>query len=993
MRPADKEDLSMPAFSTLSSIGRSLFGHLASKMSRRQSHRLLRPSTRLNFESLEDRTVPSAVRDIFGSVPLSFEANDGQADAQVQFLARGPGYGLFLTGTEAVLSLQRPVAEDARNVIDSQPPDGAVVTMQLVGANASAQAAGQDQLPGIVNYFVGDDPAQWRANIPTFGGVEYQGVYQGIDLVYYGNQRQLEYDFVVAPGADPSSIRLAFGGADQMSLDAQGNLVLHTVGGDVIQRAPVLYQQTGEDRTPVDGSFRLEGNQVTFQVGSYDTGRPLVIDPVLSYSTYLGGIGFDAGNAIAVDAAGSAYVTGQTGTVDFPTTIGAFRTSLGDTNNAAFITKLNPAGTGLAYSTYLGGGTFSHTVGYGIAVDAGGNAYVTGETSSVDFPTTPGAFQSPTLGGYDAFVTKLNAQGNGLVYSVRLSGMFDDFGRGIAIDAAGRAVVTGWLTNSNLPPAGPGFPTANAFQPEYGGGFQDAFVTKFSADGSALIFSTYLGGASFASDWGQAVAVDSAGNSYVTGHTYALDFPTTPGAFQRDGAAGVNAFVTKFTPTGAVAYSTHSLGGSGHEEAYGIAVDSAGNAYITGNTDSWDDPLTTLDTGFPTTPGAFRRTIVGQIDAFVAKLNAAGSALVYGTYLGGSADFGDPGYGVDRGWGIAVDAAGSAYVTGDTDSPNFPVVNPIQTFNFWYKDAFVTKLNPAGSALVYSSFLGGEFTDEGRGVALDSAGNAYVTGSTVSFGFPTTPGAFQTANAGGLNDHTDAFVAKISDGVEPPPLPSLFLNDAMVTEGNTGTRAATFTVTLSAAYGQPVTVAYATGTGTATASSDYQAASGTLTISPGQMTGIITVLVNGDRRGELNETFFVNLNGATNATIADGTGVGTIVDDEPRISISDVTKYEGNKGQTTLLTFTVTLSAAYDRAVTTSFRTLYGTAKASDGDYVAKTGTLTFNPGETTKTIAIQVRGDNKKETNETFYLDLFGNSSNSMFTKKRGLGTILNDD
>jgi hypothetical protein len=327
--------------------------------------------------------------------------------------------------------------------------------------------------------------------------------------------------------------------------------------------------------------------------------------------------------------------------------------------------------------------------------------------------------------------------------------------------------VTGWLTNDNLPPLDAGFPTVNAFQPHYGGGFQDAFVSKLNADGSALIFSTYLGGPSFDSDWGEAVASDSAGNTYVTGHTYGTDFPTTPGAFQRDGAVRLDAFVTKFTPTGAVAYSTHAIGGSGHEEAYGIAVDATGNAYITGNTDSWDDPATTIDTGFPTTPAAFQRTRVGQIDAFVAKLNPTGSALVYGTYLGGSADFGDPGYGVDRGWGIAVDASGSAYVTGDTDSPNFPVLNPIQTFNFWNKDAFVTKLSPSGSSLMYSTYLGGNFDDGAMGIAVDAAGNAYVTGSTTSSGFPTTPGAFQTANAGGTEHFDDAFITKIADSSNP----------------------------------------------------------------------------------------------------------------------------------------------------------------------------------------------------------------------------------
>jgi len=733
-----------------------------------------RPNKRLTCQKLEDRTVPSAVAENFASVPLSFEANHGQADADVRFWSRGPGYGLSLTATEAVLSLNRTTEAQA---VGPQRFSAAEIRMELVGANPAANVSGQEPLPGVVNYFIGNDPAQWRTNIPTFGRVAYNAVYPGIDLVYYGNQRQLEYDFVVAPGADPSIIRLGFGGAEQMTLDAQGNLVLHTSGGDVIQHAPVLYQQVGSNRIPVDGSFVLEDNQVTFQVGNYDTAMPLVIDPVLSYSTYLGGIGYDAGTAIAVDSNGSAYVTGQTGTANFPTTAGAFNTSLGTANNLAFITKFNPAGTGLVYSTYLGGGLFSHTVGYGIAVDGAGNAYVTGETYSDDFPTTPGTFQSPVTGYYDAFVTKLNSQGNELVYSIRLGSNRDDFGRGIAVDANGQAVVTGWL-NTDFGPD-PLFPTVNAFQPNFGGYSVDSFVTKLSADGSSLIFSTYLGGSHF--DYGQGVATDATGNIYVTGHTYAANFPTTPGAFTRPGAAGLNAYVTKFSSTGTVAYSTHAIGGSGHEEAYGIAVDATGNVYITGNTDSWDDPDTPLDTGFPTTAGSYRRTLVGQIDAFVAKLNPTGSSLVYGTYLGGSADFGQPGYGVDRGWGIAVDATGAAFVTGDTDSPNFPVVNPIETFNFWYKDVFVTKLNPAGSALVYSTYLGGSLDDQGRGIALDAAGNAYVTGSTTSDEFPTTPGAFQMANAGGLQHHDDAFVTRIATAVLPPP--GLAANSVVVNNG------------------------------------------------------------------------------------------------------------------------------------------------------------------------------------------------------------------
>lgn len=717
---------------------------------------------------LEDRCVPAALGANYGDLPLSFEANLGHTDARVQFLTRAPGYDLFLTSDAAVIGWNR-TSPSRDDIAGPKIRTASALIMQLVGAAESVQAIGRDPLPGTVNYILGDAATRWQTDIPTFERVEFPEVYPGIDLVYYGNQRQLEFDFVVAAGADPAWIQVDYSGADRLSLDASGNFVIEAGGQRIVQHAPVLYQNGPAGRVNVDGAFVLNGTRLSFAVGEYDASRELIIDPILSYSSYLGGSGYDAGTAIAVDSAGSAYVTGQTGTANFPTTPGSFRTALGDTNNAAFVTKLNPQGTAAVYSTYLGGGTFSHTVGYGIAVDAAGNAYVTGETSSVDFPTTPGAFQSPSIGGYDAFVTKLNPQGSGLVYSVRLGGMFDDFGRGIAVDTAGNAVVTGRVMN--FAPNGPAFPTANAFQPNPGGGANDAFVTKLNATGSALVFSTYLGGGTAfinsTFDWGEGVAVDPAGNVYVTGHTYAPDFPTTPGSFMPVGGLSLDAFVTKFTPAGAVTYSTFVGSPYYHDESNAIAVDAAGNAYITGLTNAWDDPFTPVNEGFPTTPGAFQRNLAGQDDVYVAKLNSTGSALVYSTYVGGSGDFGSGGNGVDRGWGIAVDANGSAFVTGDTDSPNFPVLNAIQPAKRWDKDAFLVQLNSAGSGMVQGTFLGGDWTDMGRGVALDTNGGAYLTGSTDSLNFPTTPGAFQPAN-GGLSTHqTDAFVTRIATPVAP----------------------------------------------------------------------------------------------------------------------------------------------------------------------------------------------------------------------------------
>ncbi len=363
---------------------------------------------RLRLECLEDRTLlslagasNSQVLQAYGQIPLSFEVNQGQTAAQVDFLSQGSGYTLFLTPTETVLSLQKPApaAGDAAKV-----PDSVVLSSTFVGANPQPQVVGLDRLAGTSNYFIGSDPSQWHTNIANYGQVEYQNLYPGVNLVFYGNQRQLEYDYVVAPGTDPGVIKLAIDGAESMTIDGQGNLVLHTSAGDVMEDAPVVYQESAGVRQPVSGQFVLEGDgQVGFALGAYDHTRPLVIDPVLSYSTYLGGTGYDWGNGIAVDTAGNAYVTGTTSSTDFPTTTGAFQTIYGG-NGDGFVTKLNPTGTALVYSTYLGG--TGEDVGLGIAVDTAGNAYVTGGTSSTNFPTTPGAYQTSFGGGEDAFVAK-----------------------------------------------------------------------------------------------------------------------------------------------------------------------------------------------------------------------------------------------------------------------------------------------------------------------------------------------------------------------------------------------------------------------------------------------------------------------------------------------------------------------------------------------------------------------------------------------------------
>jgi len=466
--------------------------------------------TRNQNSGSREHALTASLRQSYARLPLSFEPNRGQADPRVNFVGRAPGYSLFLTSGEAVLRVK----------------DAGLIRMKLAGSNPRSSGQARDQLPGTSNYFVGNDPVKWRTRIPQYGRVRYPGVYPGVDLVYYGNQRQLEFDFVVAAGADPRPIKLQIQGAQQLRIDSQGDLVLRINQQELRWKKPVAYQKLsgagGDLRREVASRFILIGkNTVGFRTAEYDRSRTLIIDPSLVYSTFLGGSGDDLAPDIAVDASGNAYVTGSTDSADFRTTSGAFqRAKAGFTN--AFVTKFNAEGS-LIYSTYLGGGT---AVGVGIAVDASGNAYVTGSTGTAPFPTTSGAFQKANAGIANAFVTKLNADGSGLVYSTYLGGSSSDAGTGIAVDASGNAYVAGGTVSTNFPTTSGAFQTAKA-----GGGFDvDAFVTKLNAAGSGLVYSTYLGD-TVLSDIRIAIAIDSAGSAYVTGGTASTNFPTTRGVF------------------------------------------------------------------------------------------------------------------------------------------------------------------------------------------------------------------------------------------------------------------------------------------------------------------------------------------------------------------------------------------------------------------------------------------------------------------------------
>ena len=695
------------------------------------------------------------------SLPLSFEPNAGRAGGSVEYIAHSVAGGtLYLTSRQALLSLP----ENGRH--------SRVLGIALAGSNPDAMPHGVDRLPGKANVFLGDDPARWRSGLPTFERVRYRGVYPGVDLDYYGNQRRLEYDFRLSPGADPGQIALGVEGADSLRIARDGALVIAVGGHRIRQAPPVAYQTIGGERHAVSSAYRLDGRRVGFRLGAYDHTSPMTIDPlVLGYSTYMGGSGSDEGDAIAVDTSGAAYVSGETESTDFPAQ-DPIAGQTGDQNGDTFVAKLAPDTGGaatLAYSTYLGGDG-ANEFATGVAVDSQGAAYVAGQTDSTDFPTVDPIAGQSTGSGNNAFVAKLNPDTGGAVtlgYSTYLGGTGTDNGNAFAVDSSGAAYVTGQTTSSD-------FPTQDATQPTLGGSF-DAFVTRLNpepadvtepstSDDASLAYSTYLGGGDV--DSGIGIGIDPAGGAYVGGATRSTGvnpFPTQD-AFDSTLSGTQDAFVTKYTPDpgGAtaptLAYST-LLGGNAFDSARGLAVDSSGAAYVTGESDSSDYP----------TQDPFQ-TDQPDKDAVVTKINpdpggANPVTLAYSSYLGGG--------GTDFALGIAVDPSGAAYVTGNTASGDYPTKDALQT-DQPTTDAFVTKLEPdAGGpvTLGYSTYLGGGGAsggESGNGIAVDSNGVAYLTGATPAVDFPTQdPIAGQTGRTDGQVYVTR--LLQVPASTPPPP--------------------------------------------------------------------------------------------------------------------------------------------------------------------------------------------------------------------------------
>jgi hypothetical protein len=680
------------------------------------------------------------------SLPLFFIPNAGQTGPSLRYVVQTPELRAGFTLDSVVFQIR-----------ETQ------LRVRFAGANPNVSIEAIDPMAARANYLIGDDPAAWHTGVPTYRGVVYRNLYPGIDLNYTGSGPKLKSEFLVAPGADPNQIRLEYPGADDhISIDAHGDLVVRAGDAELREQAPVAYQESEGVRHPVRAGYRLApSHTVAFDLGDYNPALPLVIDPVISYSTYLGGTAMSAVTALALDASGNLYAAGRTEAIDFPVSNAIQAVNRGGVD--AFVFKLNAAGNTLLYATYIGGRGDDRAAG--IAVDSGGQIYLAGSTASTNFPLVSSI--RPALGGTrDAFAVKLNAIGNLMVYSTYLGGSGFDAATAIAVDAAGNAYIAGDTQSTD-------FPLSNPVQSVFGGK-TDAFVTRLTPAG-AISFSTYLGGNNDEHVGG--VAVDASGGIYLAGGTLSANFPVAA-ALQAANGGSQDAFVTKISTSPAqLVYSTY-LGGTGGqigtpEQANAIAVDSAGSAYVAGVTNS---------ANFPVTAGAFQTTFNGVQDAFVTKLNAAGSANLYSTYVGSSS--------FDWASGIAIDTGLNAYVAGYTSSAGFPVVGGVQAgFNGFY-DAFVSKLNPLGNGLTFSTLYGGTGADQANAIAVDSSGNMFIGGQTSSLDLPLQ-GAIQSFNVGS----STGWVARLGVTAPPPELPAANSVSPSSGSGNT--------VTFTAQYSHP----------------------------------------------------------------------------------------------------------------------------------------------------------------------------------------------
>lgn len=666
-----------------------------------------------------------------------FIENKGQWHSDVIFKTQIGGMNAWITKNGMSYEFYDSASENSTSTslgmpdqsqLESYNVRGHRIAFNIIGGNSNVNAQGKQQQAGYYNFLLGNDPSGHASNVSLYKEVIVDEVYPGIDMRYYFDRGYLRYDFIVHPGADPTQILFSIEGADKTYIDNKGALSFNTALGIVSFSELLCYEKLTQRE--VDSQFIKKGNYWSINVGEYEKNKILVIDPLV-YSTFIGGSAQDQGNSIALDALDNVYVTGHTYSPNYDITTGPFEANWAG-NWDVVVSKLDSSGSALIYSTFIGGSSSDY--GAGIVVDSELNAYIAGSTLSTNYDITPNAFQSTNGGNGDAFVSKLNSTGTALIYSTYIGGTDGDYARGIALDNFGNAYITGntWSINYDCTPG--------ALQPNNGGGSYDVFVTKLNATGTALIYSTYIGGDS--NEVARSIAVDAAGCSFIAGDA-GPNYLITAGAFQTVNAGGSDLFVTKLSPSGNEAiYSTY-IGGNSVENGYDIAVDLLGNAYITGSSESLN---------FKLTSNAFQTVHQGGwSDAVLTKLNASGSKLLYSTYIGGNGD--------DVAHSIAIDDFGNACIVGRTESTDFDITpTAYQSDNAAGRDVFVSKFNTENGSLLYSTYIGGNNNDVGLSVALDAPDNVYITGLTWSSDYDTTLGGFQTTSAGSY----DLFVTKLA---------------------------------------------------------------------------------------------------------------------------------------------------------------------------------------------------------------------------------------
>ena len=826
----------------------------------------------------QTKTITPAARErlqaTFSALPLAFEQNQGQTDPQVKYMARANGYRLYLTSSQAIFTIHKQGGEsDVRRMMMDRRlgPSGvksmlrrraqqkskaliAAVHMKMLGANPTAQLTPSAPQPAKVNYFIGKDSSKWHSDVPLFGQVSYRNLYPGIDLAFHGNGKQFEFDYLIKPGANANAITLGFQGADQISTNSSGDLVLDTMAGPIEMHRPVAYQEKSGVRQSVDVRFLVSGNNVSFALGSYDRTRELVIDPTVTYSTYFGGDFADYGTGIVLNGGGNAFIVGATDSSTIP----------GDSNGTnsgsfdVFVTGIDSGGV-LQFTTLFGGS--GDDFPGGMAIDGSGNIYVSGTTDSGDFPVTAGAAQTVFLGGIangnnDAFAVKLAPQGASITWGTYIAGGDSDSGLAIAIDGATppSVYVVGETFSTDLGGAAGGvhpLPNGSALNLGLGTGADDGYIVKLNSTGTAYLLVSYLGGSN--GDLATGVALDSVGNIFVSGETISSDLPVTSGVVQRqcgtDGtcnASGGNIFDDAFVvgiQQNLLAYKYVTYyGGSNVDDAFAIAADSNGDAFITGTTASSD---------FNTVGTPFQGSLAGTQNAFAVELNPTGSGATYGTYVGGS--------GSDFGLGITLDRSGNIYLTGQTSSSTkFPLLNPTQSTFGGSTDAFVTVLSPSQSAALFSTYLGGGGDEDqlGGAVALDSFENIYVTGDTTSGNGTTTAFPLKNAldstfgggtcvNSGGGNvPCPDAFITAYGPATTPD-FTIAATTPAAVSPGSSGT--STVTLTALNAYSSAVNLSCSVaGTGSPLpACSTSSFAPNPQTPSSGGTTSTLTITTTG----------------------------------------------------------------------------------------------------------------------------------------------------